>query len=64
MKNAQQAVRLVMILVALFFFLGVMSGCPSYTPKKTGICNHSRVWVEPSKGDDGEWKAGYCKDIR
>lgn len=53
--------RMMMIALVGLFMAGVAAGCAgTYTPRKDGMCNAGRTWVPPAKGEDGEWKAGYC----
>jgi hypothetical protein len=58
MKN--RVIRAALISITVVFGFGLLSGCPSYTPAKNGVCNPGRVWVPPAKNDKGDWVAGYC----
>ena len=62
MSKLNRIARTGLLLLGALGLLTLSTACGSYTAVQNGTCKEGRVWQPPSKGADGTWKAGSCKD--
>jgi len=50
--------------IALCGFSLVLGCGGTQVPPQDGECNPGREWVPPTQDDRGNWRSGFCRDIR